>query len=264
MNMKRKLIPALAMLLISATMLTSASFAWFSMNSEVKATGMQVQATAEQGILIAPNGTESWGASAEALTSTATLLPTSTSDFTNWYTNTSKDPAAANAGTSGTTNGASKILDIVDSTGIGVSNKKNYYLKNTFKIKASGTENFSTKLYIKSVSVTTGTKGTTELNGAVRVGVKCGSFLTIYGSTSKSTSSYYVGNQKSTATEINAYNTANTEITGIESISPSLPSIIDVYVWYEGEDAACISNNILGKTVDNMKVDVTFSTTTSG
>lgn len=48
----RKLIPAVAMLLVSATMLSTASFAWFSMNSQVEATGMQVNVDAPTSLLI--------------------------------------------------------------------------------------------------------------------------------------------------------------------------------------------------------------------
>ena len=46
MKLSRKLVPAIAMLLVSAVMLSTASFAWFSMNTTVSATGVQVQAQA--------------------------------------------------------------------------------------------------------------------------------------------------------------------------------------------------------------------------
>ena len=48
----KKLIPALALLLISAVMLGTSSFAWFSMNTEVTATGMSVTAQAPTSLLI--------------------------------------------------------------------------------------------------------------------------------------------------------------------------------------------------------------------
>ena len=44
MKKTRKLIPAIAMLLVSLIVMSSASFAWFSMNKQVTATGMQVTA----------------------------------------------------------------------------------------------------------------------------------------------------------------------------------------------------------------------------
>lgn len=43
----KKLIPAFCMLLVSAVMLGTTTFAWFSINSEVKATGMNVTAKSE-------------------------------------------------------------------------------------------------------------------------------------------------------------------------------------------------------------------------
>ena len=55
MKKMRRLIPAIAMLLVSAVMLSTASFAWFTMNDEVTTTGMQVQAKASGNLII---GTE--------------------------------------------------------------------------------------------------------------------------------------------------------------------------------------------------------------
>jgi hypothetical protein len=48
----KKLIPAAGMLAVSATMLATSTYAWFSMNTQVTATGMQVKAQAEGGIVI--------------------------------------------------------------------------------------------------------------------------------------------------------------------------------------------------------------------
>lgn len=48
----KRLIPAAAMLLASATMLSTATYAWFTMNKEVKLTGLNMTATAGEGIEI--------------------------------------------------------------------------------------------------------------------------------------------------------------------------------------------------------------------
>lgn len=48
----KRLIPALAMLLVSAILLGTSTFAWFSMNTQVSATNMQVKAVSDQGLLI--------------------------------------------------------------------------------------------------------------------------------------------------------------------------------------------------------------------
>lgn len=52
MKLSRKLIPAFAMLLVSAIMLTTASYAWFSLNTEVKVNGMTVKTSASDSVLI--------------------------------------------------------------------------------------------------------------------------------------------------------------------------------------------------------------------
>lgn len=52
MKKMRKIIPALAMLMVAAIMMSTASFAWFTMNEAVTATGMQVKAKAAGNLLI--------------------------------------------------------------------------------------------------------------------------------------------------------------------------------------------------------------------
>lgn len=52
MKKMRRLIPAFAMLMVAAIMLSTASFAWFTMNETVTATGMSVQAQASGSMVI--------------------------------------------------------------------------------------------------------------------------------------------------------------------------------------------------------------------
>ncbi len=61
---KKKLIPATCMLLVSATMLASSTYAWFTMNKEVTLTGMEVKATVGDSLLIA-NSTKGTAHAAE-------------------------------------------------------------------------------------------------------------------------------------------------------------------------------------------------------
>lgn len=60
MKNTRKLIPAVVMLLISAVLMSTASFAWFSMNKEVTATGMSVTATTPASLEIATDPASDW------------------------------------------------------------------------------------------------------------------------------------------------------------------------------------------------------------
>ena len=52
MKKMRKIIPALAMLLVSAIMMSTASFAWFSMGTTATVDGMKVKATASSSLII--------------------------------------------------------------------------------------------------------------------------------------------------------------------------------------------------------------------
>lgn len=61
----KKLIPALALLLISAVLLSTASFAWFSMNTTVTVTGMQVNTTIKDSLSIASDTLDSTAKKAE-------------------------------------------------------------------------------------------------------------------------------------------------------------------------------------------------------
>lgn len=89
---KRKLIPAIAMLTCSAVMLSTATYAWFTMNKEVKVTGMEVKAHAEEGLLInevkAANDNH-WDEEATGgqtdLSQAISLRPASTYNLSNWW-----------------------------------------------------------------------------------------------------------------------------------------------------------------------------------
>lgn len=66
----KKLIPAFCMLLVSAVMLGTSTFAWFSMNTQVNATGLNVSAKSNAAYLLINNEDKS-GSLATSLTDTA-------------------------------------------------------------------------------------------------------------------------------------------------------------------------------------------------
>lgn len=52
MKLSRRLIPAFAMLLVSAVLMSTASFAWFSINQDVVVDGMAITATADSALVV--------------------------------------------------------------------------------------------------------------------------------------------------------------------------------------------------------------------
>ena len=78
MKATRKLIPAIALLLVSAVLLSTASYAWFTTNKTVTGT-MSVGVTAPQNLQISLNGT-AWSNSVEFNNSAVKLTPVSSAD----------------------------------------------------------------------------------------------------------------------------------------------------------------------------------------
>ena len=256
MNMKRKLIPALAMLLISATMLTSASFAWFSINTTVTATGMEVQARAEPGILISNQSTPdsgTWGASADsALSGNQLLYPASTSDTTTWYKSTSTS-TSVHSGT--------------DYTQISGS-ASSYYATNNFYIMSAGTALDVTNLTIKSVTAAAHTGGSKQdLHNSVRVAVKVdgdtNSKVYFFAPLNQGVGAYYVWNGSNLETDQITPSAGTAPVTvGITKIPAKgqSPIHVTVYVYFEGEDENCKSDNLIN-TAKSLDITLTFGYT---
>lgn len=266
-----KLIPAFCMLLISAMLMGTSTFAWFSMNTQVTATGMQVKAQAEGGIVIsnAKDGIE-WKASATASNSTLTeLIPTSTANATNWYHAVSDD--AESAKKEQPAEGAYTLLSVTENAGAGNvsmgTDTKAIYLVNSFYIKSS-TEAMtltSPGLYINNVTVTLpGNQKTENLNKALRVAVVMNDGTTtvtkIFAPVSGGETSYKVNN--TTTVEAIAAGTKNTSTNylSIPAYSSTSPIEAKIYCYFEGEDENCKSAN-LAAVIDELKVSVQFGTT---
>lgn len=110
MNKFKKLVPAICMLLVSAVLMGTSTFAWFSMNTSVTAKGMSVKASTDNAYLIISAGTTLSGSKKDATgTMDATLKPVSVmtgktldsdniGELASWGTGVSDDPNDANIG----------------------------------------------------------------------------------------------------------------------------------------------------------------------
>lgn len=168
----RKLVAAIALLALSTVSLIGSTYAWFTMNKTVSVTNMQVQAKADQGLLInevADAGDNHWDELATTNQSSGIQLhATSTANTTTWYAAYSKrsnDAAAATQGSGsqylvdgyhelGTT-GWITAIETVQAAVAGTSAKQEvtyidkdgdstydegegYYVKYTYYLKSSG------------------------------------------------------------------------------------------------------------------------------
>jgi hypothetical protein len=290
----RKLIPALAMLLVSAVLMSTASYAWFSMNTQVTATGMQVKAVAEDGLLIKneldADAQANWKASTNAsYGSLVDLAPTSTADAETWYHNKSNDQTDAKAGQLTSTytvlsddtkwkrdtgSGKTGVYYIDTDNGSDKDeNEKAYVLLNKFYIKSSGDAialgdgKTYADLYVNKVIVGA-TSASAALDASLRVAVKVGSQLYIYAPVANATTTYKAGGSDSgtsvTVTTVPASGIVNstTSTTSIPAVTATSGWVeADVYIFFEGEDAGLKSANLVS-TLDTLTVEVIFGITT--
>jgi len=296
----KKLFSAVAMLTCSAVMLSTATYAWFTMNKVVEVNNMQVKAVAEDGLLInevqAANDAN-WDSDATAAQTGSTLsllYPASTADGSTWYHAASKksySPAAAGSGAESTdlvkADGASTgyetlpaltaITTMSEDTAAGGSKavystmgrtagaEAGYYVHYEYYLKgASGntlplstTANAAYDLYIKSVTAEQPeSAASANLNKALRVGIKLNSEFYIYNPLG-GTSEYYVDAATAKTTAIASTTETKTDLASLPAVG-SPGTKVDVYIWYEGEDENCKSDNALATTLDNLQVTIKF------
>ena len=299
MKKTKIIVPALGVLLLSTAASVTGTVAWFSMNNFVTAEGMNVKAKAENGIVISNQAAASgegvtWKESAiSTRTSTLEVRPTSTATGATWVHSTSNDSADENTG-----NDYELLTTAVDTTsGAGYADDNNhagydatdgegyvadsvYYAMHSFYIKSSA-EAITKPLYITNVKATLPTtQNSADLNKALRVLVR----LSTDASTAKVYSPIYAAAGYSVATSSGKFSgegaatkasvtpiAANQASDGLIATasqsflnttipaSNASPLQIDIYLYFEGEDPNCISNNLTA-TLDSINVSVTFGT----
>lgn len=292
-----KLIPAVAMLLIATTLVSTATFAWFSMNTQVTATAMQVKAVAEDGLLIKneldADTTGNWKVSTNATYgSLVALAPTSTADVTSWYHNKSDNQNDAKAGQLAATyetlssdtkwkrdagDGKTGVYYIdSDSDSLKDTEEKAYVLLNKFFIKSSGDEislgagKTYADLYVNKINVGA-TSASAALDASLRVAVKIGSKLYIYAPITGATTTYKAGGSDS-GTAATVTTVPSGGIVNSATNTSTIPAVTetteanwveaDVYIYFEGEDAGLKSANLVA-TLDTLTVEVIFGITTA-
>ena len=226
MKMTRKFIPALVMLLVSAIMLTTASFAWLASSTEVTAGPMTVQANTDVVYLEISNdkSAEQWGNTATAGTPASGELELVTAtvadNVISWKTSEGSDPNASTS--SGTYTPVNPITN-------------EYALINTFFVRMS--EKSTTvleDLHISSVTITGAGITAKTFDESLRVlvvatdeeadviGYQCWDL----GTNALSTAGGF------TASDVLAEEVSNDIIT------------LSVYIYFDGEDTYAFTNNL--------------------
>lgn len=246
----RKLIPALCMLLISAVLLGTSTFAWFSMNTTVTATGMQVTAKSNfTYLLIGKTSAEVKGegfnkteADFAMATGEANLSPSAHDTLTNaadvtelngeqykyWYTSKSSDRNQS------VTDDSTKTYIGKDNLGDYVLNKTVYLALAPGSVKAAS---IKAKVEITAANTVTGAAKTIA---PVKVLVVTANGV------------YEFGTGDTNATEI---------LTNLESTSSAEAGKVEIYIYYDGTNEAVTTNNFAN--LDGAGVKITFEAVTA-
>lgn len=252
----KKLIPALCMLLVSAVMLGSTTFAWFSMNTKVTASNMEVQATASKNLLISKTGAnaDDYSASVDMSISKQKLVPVTTIGGDTLTPVFSKIKAEGSM----TQDNAARGEDTTYQT----ASAETDYVKTTIWLKCVGQD--STNLKIK-INTTSG--GGKKLDPAIRVMIVDHTNTKTYIYSPINTAAYITAGQAGASVNaadsklvMGEIKTAATEKTVIiESMSKDTAYQFDIYAWYEGEDVNCKATNTLDMAAYKFSIDFTVA-----
>ena len=282
MKKTKVIIPALGILLLSTAASVTGTVAWFTAANDVDVSGLQFKAQSEQAIVVSNEGKTSWlnsGVSASHNGQGATFLTTSTADFTNWYHAYSSDAnngqatvdrvqLTVNKPSAGTTS-SDTGLGVVSQTDTSAKdynfNAQNVYLLNRFYVQsATQIALESQDLYIKDLAVS-GATTNAALDASLRVGFAYdteGKFIFAPVAGATETYNVYTAAETPVATSVTAIKDTSSGVVISGSAGVNIPAYsangtsalpIEVFIWFEGEDANNKSANVLGN-MDNLSI----------
>lgn len=295
----KKLIPAMAMLLISVVAMSSASFAWFSMNKTVTASGMTVTTTVSSNLLISSTTTEA-DFIGQPLTQEreGKLEPVSTVDGEHFfYTLNAKadgDAASNNyiAYSEAAEADSSNVLDNIGAakthydkafntaygvTSVDTSNVAYGYIDYTFYLKAITTEaNQSLKmdkcnLLYDEAAITAesamrvavfATAASERASDASSASTSLITILTLDGATNQESNKAVSSTTALGEVTYNSDAVICDDIDGTANTGVTKYFKVVVRLYLEGEDTTCTNSTFLTLT-DSWKLDVGFSLDTA-
>lgn len=250
--LKKQMGAAIAMVLVAAVALGSATFAWFVTNNKVDATTSTISAQSNAAYMYIRNkdNTDTNSTSDVAdIKDNKELYPAtwanhfdankSLSDTAGIYqfeTATALDPKASTIDTK-----TRRVVGAPDSTEV----LDKYAVKNTFKVGTKGTK--LTNLIVDptngGISLVSADNSNTQFDNALRILVKCGD--------------NWVLCDKDDVIESSNSNRLKDEIPPGDNNEVE----VDVYVFYDGDDSAIYTNNLGSLKDASKKIKVTFTAT---
>ena len=250
--LKKQMVAAIAMVLVAAVALGSATFAWFVSNNKVTATTTNISAQSNSAYLVIDN--KAAGATTTTSTGSTTASETFTPD-TKLYPAQWKNTFNSTGGKAGATDGVWQFESAYASDktkpdekqdtrfAVGTPQQavdKDYTLANTFYIGTGTYDGTFTNLKVTGVEVNN--TSDSQLDSAMRVLVVCGDEWAVWSKDGKE-------------------NSSNTEgIIKADGITKNSDATVMVYVYYDGSDSKVFTTN-LENIAKNCGVTVTFEAT---
>lgn len=264
MKLTKKLLPAFGMLLLSACMMVTSTFAWFSMNTEVSATGMQVSAVGDQVYLQIVHKDTAWTTSeahksAAGTATTTGLIPAAVVAKTTIPDAGAETVERYTGGTySWVTNNSNAVDRWQPSSKYTNADSTSYYLKDSFKIRLNAAAGQTTAGAPLRVSAVTMTADADEpMANCVSVLVVCGEWTQLWKQTSYNTWAEVEGSVDTDGTTP----TANWGQLTAGNFADTTGTQVDIYVFFDGENTNCTTAGYSATLHNNFSVSVSFVVT---
>lgn len=278
MKMSKTIIPALAMLVVSAVMLTTASFAWFAMSEKVTANGMTVNIKSDSRyLLILPvsgdnRATEEYtaqyvqeygstsatgvaigstdvypsayynnilmGKNAEGERDKKVTLGSQLKDASYWYTATAASPDAS-AMIQGSDITLKDVFEDVNNENKGETAFDGYVVRYRYYVVLAAGSNAMQELIIENLQISKASEADGTILDPVRVVVACGDQMEEFTQT------------KSGQIDLTGDDNSLTDTTALE---------ICIYVYYNGNDDSVTTNDVA--SLASAKIEFTLKAET--
>lgn len=257
---KRSFIAALAMLVVSAIVLTSATFAWFSLGQEVSVANISVGVAQADGLGISATSGGTYG---PTLSLSDIISAKQYYNFVDPANNEVMDPVSGNGLATSTwyqghMEGDSTIISAMTrGTGTGEYNQGRFYCFPVY-IKYSGASGTYATVNITNSTITNNDANKTTTGGALSA-----ARLAVYADSQTPSTKVYVPDttgdtapyRYATATNTNYTNFTNgvvvTQLSGMDTISltAGTPQKVWIVLWLEGTDEQCTDSVAAGGSI---------------
>lgn len=250
--LKKQMGAAIAMVLVAAVALGSATFAWFVTNSKVDATTSTISAQSNAAFMYIRNKDNS---NKDKTSDTADITENKELYPAHWALESESGvgKSYAAAGKFYTAFGGDANDGTMDGDSISVGDPTEavtnlYAVKNTFRIGSKG----STLKDLKVESASLGTAGNAQFDKSLRVLVKSGDNWVLCG----------YKDADNTFTILGASNDTNKIADKVDGSEEAQEVVVDMYIFYDGDEAEAIKTNNLSNLKQAAKaITVNFTAT---